>query len=200
MTYICRKGLSSKMSPDCLHCTKTTFSGPAGSQFSVRWLSEHVISFLGDTCVNNAWVFSVFQCRERSTPNCSTDTRTASMSGWRLVWDQRWETCVFLIMWTFGANHRPSWLSTALVHLRAGWPGAEDGGRLRDQAEEARCQRSPVAPGDDHGGPEGLSGAQWHRDQGLWMEHYSFSVFFVSQLSISFQNPQADTNCWPLFF
>lgn len=118
-------------------------------------------------------VFFVYQCRERSTPNCSTDTRTASMLEWRWVRNQSCKTWASLTVWTFGANHRRSWLSTAPVHLRAGRPGAEDGGRLRDQAEEARFQRSPVATGDDHGGPEGISGAQWHWDQGLEMKHYN---------------------------
>lgn len=58
------------------------------------------------------------------------------------------------------------WLSAAPVHLRTGRPGAEDAGRLRNQAEEAGLQGSAVAPGDDHGAAEGLPGAQWHRDQG----------------------------------
>lgn len=66
----------------------------------------------------------------------------------------------------------PLWTSTAPVHLWHGWPGAKDAGRLHVQAQEAGCQKSPVAPGDDHGGSGGISSALWHRDQG-WLLHAS---------------------------
>lgn len=187
MTYNHREGASNRMT-EWFHCRGKTCSGPAGSQYSVRWPTKHSTMFVFLRHLLDYLCLLCTSAEEGVLRNAQQKLGHHVCQG-----GGGWDTHAVAAMWTFHPPYSPlthsltpsPWLCAAPVHLRTGRPGAEDAGRLRNQAEEAGLQRSAVAPGDDHGAAEGLPGAQWHRDQGVEITHH-----------MSRPKTQRESCCW----
>lgn len=144
MTYNSREEASNKMTEEFHWGGKGKCSDPAESQYLVRRPTKpftmfaflpHLLEYVDALCApvqrreysemlnrNSDTVYVRVEVGETHARQCESSTPlTRSL----LAHSPSIPPCL------------PHWLSAAPVHLRTGWPGAENAGRLRHQAEEA---------------------------------------------------------------